>query len=140
KMVNCRATEIVEIMRENLGGQADGDAFCTFEQDDREFGGKRDRFLGATVVAQLPRGGFRVEEDVFRERREAGFNITRRGGLVTGEHVAIVTLRLNEEPPLADRHEGGTDRGVAVRVKTHRGTDDIRDFVETAVIHLPKRV
>jgi len=50
-------------------------------------GGKRDRFLGAAVVAELPGGGLGIEQDVPGEIGEAGLNVTRRGGIVAGERL-----------------------------------------------------
>ena len=139
-MVDRRAAEVVEVVREDLGREADRDAVGALEEDDRELGGEGDRLLVAAVVAELPGGGLRVEEDVLGEGGEAGLDVPGRCGIVAGEQVAVVALRLDEPGALADGHERSADGGVAVRVQLHRGADDVGDLVKAAVVHVPERV
>ena len=85
QMIDRRAAEVVEIVRENFRREADRDALGAFEQNDGKLGRQRDRLLVAAVVAELPRGGLRVEEHVLRECGETRLDVTRRGGIVAGE-------------------------------------------------------
>ena len=64
EVVDRRAAEVVEIVRQDLRREADRDAVGALEQHDGELGGQRDRLLVAAVVAELPGGGLRVEEHV----------------------------------------------------------------------------
>jgi hypothetical protein len=140
EVVDRRAAEVVEVVREDLGREADRDAVGALEEDDGELGGEGDGLLVAAVVAELPGGGLRVEEDVLGEIGQAGLDVTRGGGIVAGEGVAVVALGLDEPGALADGDERGADGGVAVRVELHRGADDVGDLVEAAVVHVPEGV
>jgi hypothetical protein len=140
EVIDRRAAEVVEIVRQDLGREADPRCVGALEQHDRELRRQRDGLLVAAVVAELPGGGLRVEEHVPWRNWSGAPRCTRRGGIVAGEKVAVVPLRLDEPPALADGHKRGADGGVAVRVELHRGTDDIGDLVEPAVSHVPEGV
>jgi len=132
--------EIVEIVRQNLGRETNGDALGAVEQHDGELGGQRDGLLVAAVVAELPGGGLRIEGDLAGEIREPGLDVTGRCGAVAGERVAEVSLRVDQHAALAHADERGADGGVAVRMVAHGGADDVGGLVEAAVVHFPKRV
>jgi hypothetical protein len=125
-------------VREDLGREADGDALGAFEEDERELGREGDGLPGAAVVAELPDGGLRVEEDFLGEGSEAGLDVAGGGGAVAGEGIAVVALWFNEPAALAEVDEGGLDRGVAVGVEAHAGADDVGDLVEAAVVHFQR--
>ena len=136
-MIDGRPAKIVEVVGQDLGGQADGDAFGAFQEHNRELGGEGDGFLGATVIAQLLGRGLRIEQHVSGERGQACLDVTGCSRFVAGEHIAIIALRLDEEGTLADGNERSTNGGIAVRVKRHCPTDDVRYLVKAAVVHFP---
>ena len=139
-MIDRRAAKIVEIVRENLGREADRDTLGTLEQHNGELRRQRDGLLRTTVVAELPVRRLRVEKHVLREIREARLDVSRRRRLVACEEIAVITLRLDEERALPNCHERGADGRVAVRVERHRATDDIGDLMKTPVVHVPQRM
>ncbi len=140
EVVDRRAAEVVEIVREYLGRETDRDALGAVEEDDGELGRERDRLLGASIVAGLPVGGLRIEENLTGKRREAGLDVTGRGRIVTGEKITEIALRLDEVATLGDADERGADGGVAVRMEAHARAYDIGDLMKTSVVLLPKRV
>ena len=85
QVIDRRAAEIVEIVRQDLRREADRDAVGAFEQHDGKLRRQRDRLLVAPVVAELPGRGLRVEEHVLREGREPRLDVTRRRRIVAGE-------------------------------------------------------
>ncbi len=140
QMIDRCAADVVEIVRQDFCGEADRDAVRAFEQDDGKFRGQCDGLLVAAVVAELPGRRLRVEEHILRERREARLDVARGRGVVAGEDVPEISLRLDEPAALGDADEGGADGGIAVGVQLHRRADDICDFVEAPVVHVPQRV
>ena len=140
KVVDRGAAEVVEIVRQDPGREAHGDALGALEQHERKLGRQCHRFPGTAIVAELPSRGFRVEEHLLGEGREARLDVTGGGGAVASEDVAVVALWFHEPAALAEVDECGADRGVAVGVEAHAGAHDVGDLVETAIVHLPKRV
>src|SRR5690606_13795313 len=85
EMIDRGAAEIVEIVRENLGGKSHGDAFGALEEHQGKLGRKRDRFLCPPIVTLLPDRGLRIKDHVPRKRCQTRLDITRRGGIVAGK-------------------------------------------------------
>ena len=56
--------QLVEVVRQDLGRQADGNAFHALHQQQGELDGQGDRLAIAAVVGQLPLGGLGVEHHV----------------------------------------------------------------------------
>ena len=77
--------QFVEIVRQDLAGEADRDAFHALREQQRELHRQGDRLLVAAVVTGQPVGGLRVEDDVERELREAGLDVSRGGRAIAGE-------------------------------------------------------
>ena len=140
QMIDRRAAEIVEIVRQNLRRQTNGDAFRALRQHEREFDRQRHRLPVAPVVAQLPGGGLGIEQHLARKRRQPRLDIPRRRRLVARERVAKIPLRLDQEGALAHADERRADRDVAVRMVAHGGADDVGHLVVPAVVHFPQRV
>ena len=103
-------------------------------QQQRELYGQRHGLLVAAVVRAHPFGGLAVEDHVKGELRQAGLDISARGGLVTREYVAPVTLAVNQQILLSELHQGILYRGVAVRVVLHGLAHDVGHLVVTAVV------
>jgi len=78
EMIDRGAAEVVEIMREDLGGKTDRDAIGPSRRATGNLAGKCDRLLVAAIVAELPGGGLRVEQDVLGKRGQAGLDVARR--------------------------------------------------------------
>ena len=53
--------ELVEIVRQDLAGETDGDTLDALREEQREFNRQRVGLFPAAVVAGQPDGGFRVE-------------------------------------------------------------------------------
>ena len=134
------AQQLDEVVREDVGRHADGDAVGAEHQQERELAREQDRLLVAAVVARDVLRGLLVEDLVAREVREAALDVARGGGLVAGVDVAEVALALDEVALVGEVHERAVDRGVAVRVVEHRAPDDGGDLDEAAVVHLGERV
>ena len=128
--------KLVEVVRENLGGHTDGDAFRALREQERETHRELGRLLVAAVVGGHPAGDLRVEDHFLGEFRQAGLDVTRGGVGVAGQDVTPVTLAVHQEALLADGDEGAEDGGVAVGVVLHRLADDVRDLGVVAVVHL----
>ena len=123
-------------MRQNAAAQADGNAFHALGEQERELHRQGHGFFVASVVAGGPLGDFRSKDDVEREFRQAGFDVSGRGGVVAGEDVAPVALRVDEQVFLAELHHGIANAGVTMRMVLHRVADDVGDLVVTAVFQL----
>ena len=134
------AQQLDEVVGEDVGRHADGDAVGAEHEEERELAGEQDRLLVAAVVARDVGGRLLVEDLVAREVREAALDVARGGGLVAGVDVAEVALALDEVALVGEVHERAVDRGVAVRVVEHRAPDDGGDLDEAAVVHFGERV
>ena len=137
---DARVDQFVEVMWQDFRCQSDRDALDSLGQQQREFDRQRYRFLIPPVVRQHPFGDFRVEHHVQREFRQPRLDVTRGGGSVAGQHVAPVSLAVDQQVFLPELHQRVTDRGVAVRVVLHRRPDDVRHFVVPAVVQFLHRV
>ena len=130
--------EFAEVVGEDRGRKTHGNAVHTLCQEQRELDRERHRFLAAAVVARNPFGGFGVEHDIDRKRREATFDVTGGCGSVAGVGVTPVTLGVNQQILLAEAHEGVADGGVTVRVVGHGSTDDGGHLLVAAVVVFEK--
>lgn len=84
--------KFAEVVGENARGKAHGDAVDTLCQEQREFDREGDRFFATAIVAWNPFCSFRVKDDIYSERGEATFDVTRGGSVVAREGVTPVTL------------------------------------------------
>ena len=125
---------LVEIVGQNLGGKAHGDAFGTLGEQQGELGGQRDGLFFAAVVAEGPLGHLGVVEHVEGEGGETRFDVTAGCRRCAGEDVAPVALRFHEEFFLAELHEGVVDGRVAVGMVLHGVAHDVGNLVEAAVV------
>ena len=132
--------QFVEVVREDLGSHAHGNAFRALRQQQREADRQFGRLLVAAVVGIHVVGDLRVEDDLLREFAEPGLDVSRRGVAVPREDVAPVPLAVDHQAFLAQLDEGAEDGLVAVRVVLHRLSDDVRHLGETAVIDPRHRV
>ena len=137
---DARVDQLVEVVRQDLAREADGDALGTLRQQQRELHRQEDRLLVAAVVARLPLGGLGVEDHVERELAQARLDVARCGGGVAGEDVAPVALAVDQQVLLAQLHERVADAGIAVRVVLHRVPDDVRHLVVAAIVELLHRM
>ena len=132
--------ELVEVVRQHLARQADGDALRPLLEQQRELDGQGLRLLVPAVIAGQPVGRLRIEKRLLGEGAQAGLDVTRRCGAVPGEDVAPVSLTIQRELPLADLHHGVPDARIPVGVVLHRVADGIGHLVETAIVHLLQAV
>ena len=128
--------KFVEIVGQDVGGHAGGDALHTLRQQQWEADGQDDGFLVAAVVRHFPLGDFRGKDDFEGELGEAGFDITGGGCGVTGEDVTPVTLRVDGDVLLPELHDGVRDGSVAMRVVFHRVAHNVGHLVVAAVLQL----
>ena len=106
KLLSVQVTDgsfayLAEVVGQNLGAETYGNAFGTLRQQQRELDGQRDWLLVATVVAQLPLRGLRIEDGVQSKLRQAGFDVSGSGGTVARQYVTPVSLRVNKQVFLA---------------------------------------
>ena len=132
---HARVEQFVEVVRQDLDGQADGDAVGALGQQQREFHRKDHGLLVGAVVGGDPFRNLLVESDFEGEFAQPGFDVAGGGGCVAGEDVAPVALGIHEVLLLAQAHQGVLDRGVAVRVVLHGITYNAGYFVVVAVLH-----
>ena len=104
-------------------------------QQQRELHGQGDRLLVPSVVGEFPFGGFGIEDNIQREFGEARFDVTGSGGAVARQDVAPVSLAVYEQVFLSQLHQRVSDGCVAVRVKLHRVSHDVRHLVVASVLH-----
>ena len=140
EVVDGGVAELVEVMGQHLAGESHSDAVGTLCQQQREFHGQGHRLLVASVVAHLPLGGLRVEDCLKGKLREARLDISGSGGTVTGEDVAPVALRVDEQILLPKLYESVADGSIAVRVELHGVSHDVGHLVVASVVHALHRV
>ena len=128
--------ELVEVVGQDFGAEAGGDAFRTLRQQQRETHGQFRGLLVAAVVGGHPGGDFLVEDHFLGKLGKAGLNVTRGGVGVSGEDVTPVSLAVYQEPLLAQRDQGAQDGGVAVRMVLHGLAHDVGHLGVAAVVHL----
>ena len=134
---DLRLQKFVEVVREDHGAGADGEAVGAHEQQGRDFRGEADRLFVAAVVGIDQRGDVVVEEHFAAEFGKTAFDVSRGGGGSSKDDVAERSLLVDEAFLVREVHEGVADGGVAVRMVFHGGADHVRDLVERAVVHLP---
>ena len=61
KSVDQGINDLVEVVRQNLGGKPDRDALRALGQQERKLYGKGNGFLVATIVGGRPRGDLRTK-------------------------------------------------------------------------------
>ena len=132
--------QFVEVVREDLGGEAHADAFRTLREQEREADRELGGLLVAPVVGVHPVGDLRVEHHLLGELAQARLDVSRRGVGVAGEDVAPVALAVDGEAFLPELDEGAEDGGVTVGVVLHGLAHDVGDLGVGAVVHPVHRV
>ena len=133
-MGDAGVDKLVEVVRQNLRRETDGDAVRPLGQQQRELDGQRHRLLVAAVVGTHPLGGLLVENHVEGELRQTRLDVTACGGLVTREDVAPVALAVYQQLFLPQLHESVLDGSVAVGMVLHGLPDDVGHLVVAAVV------
>ena len=126
--------EFTEVVGEDGSRKTDCDTVDALCQKQRELDGERDRFFATAIVARDPFRRFGVEHDIDCERREAAFDITGRSCTVAGKGVAPVTLRVDQQILLTNAHKRIANGSVAMRVVSHRSTDNRCHLLVTAIV------
>ena len=124
------------VMGQDPGGHAHGDAFGAEDERHRDLGREDHRFAGATVVGVHVLRDLRAEQHLPGERRQPAFDVTRRRGLPAREHRPEITLLVDEEVLVGQRHQRAEYGLVAVRMELHRLADDVGHLVVLAVVDL----
>ena len=132
--LNLCFQQLDEVVRQNAGGQAHGDALGAEHQEQRELGRQGHRLLVASVVARNKVGQILVEQFVARQFGQTTLNISRRRRIVACEDVAEVALAFNEIALVGQCDQRVTDGGVAMRVVLHRMAHHVGDFDEASVV------
>ena len=127
--------DLAEVMRQDFRRESDSDTFCALCQQQRIFHRQGDRFLVASVIAQLPLRGLGIKHGVEGKLRESGLDISWGCGFVACQDVTPVSLRVDEQVLLSQLDQRIPDRGVAVRVELHGVTHNVRHFIVSAVVH-----
>ena len=71
-------------MGQHLATQSNCDAFTSLCQEQGELHGQEDGLLVPSIVTQLPLGRLWIEDHIMRELAQPRFDVTRRGGAITG--------------------------------------------------------
>ena len=133
-----RIQHLDEVVGQDVGLHADGDAACTLDHDHGDLGGEDDGLLVASVVGvHVLRDLGRVEDLL---RKEPALDVTSGRGAVSGELVAEVALVVDEQVVVGKVDQRVVDRGVPVRVVLHALSDNVGHLVELAVVHLDQGV
>ena len=129
-----RLQNLVEVVRQNLRRQTNGNTLGPLGQQQGEFHRQRHRLLLAAVVREFPLGRLGIEHHVEGKLREARLDVTGSGSRVAREDITPVSLTFDEQVLLPQLHQRIADRGVAVRVELHGMAHDIGHLVETPVV------
>ena len=125
---------LVEIMREDEGGDPHGNPSSPLRQQEGEFGGQRYGLLVPPIVALRPLGILGVEHHIERELGEPRLYVPRGGSAIAREDIAPVALRIYEQILLPKLHERATDGGIAVRMVLHGVPDNVGHLVVPAIL------
>ena len=109
-------------------------------QQQGKFGGQCNGLFVASVVAELPFGGFGIEHHVKGKFGEPSLDVTRGSGTVACQNVAPVALAFHEQIFLSQLYQCVADRCIAVRVKLHGMPHDVGHLVVASVVHSFHRV
>ncbi len=126
---------LVEVMRQYLGVQSDGNTLYALCEQQGEFDRQVDRFFLTTVVRQHPLRSLGVEYRLQGELRQPSLDITGSSGTIAGQDIAPVTLAIDQQVFLSQLHQRIADRGIAVGVILHGLTDNVGHLVHLAVVH-----
>ena len=121
-------------MREDKGGDPNGDPSSPLGQQEGEFGGQRYGFLVPPVVALRPFGILGVEHHIERKLGEPRLYVPWGGSAVAREDIAPVALRIYEQVLLPKLHERAANGGIAVRMVLHGVPDNVGYFVIPAIL------
>ena len=128
--------QLVEVVRENLGCHAHGNALGSLCQQERESYRQLYRLLVPSVIGGHPAGYLRVEDDFLGELAQPRLDVSCRSIGVSGKDVSPVSLTVHGEAFLTELDEGSEYGLVTVRVVLHCLTDNVCHLGETSVIHL----
>ena len=140
QILDGRIANLIEVMRQQLAAQPNGNTLGPLRQEQRELHRQRNRFLVPSVITQLPVGSLRIENHVEGKLRQPCLNITRSSRTVARQDVSPVALTVNEQVLLPHLHQGIADRSVAMRVELHRVAHDIGHLIITSVVHALHRM
>ena len=138
--------QLDEVVRQDGGGEAHGNAVRAQHQQERYLGRQIDGLLLASVVVGHELGGLLVEHLLARKVGELALDVTRGGVRHAGVDGAEVSLAVDEiavalAPELVRQdHDRVANRGVAMRVVLHGVADDVGDLGVLAVVLLPQRM
>ena len=127
--------ELVEVVRQNLGRKARGDALGALGQQQREAHRQFRGFLVAAVVGGHPGRHLGVEDHLLGKLGKPCLDVTRGGVGVAGEDVAPVSLAIDQQALLAEGNQRAQDGLVAVRMVLHGLADDVRHLGVAPVVH-----
>ena len=127
-----------QVVRRHLGGDADADAGCAVEQQERQARRQHRGFLERAVVilAEIDRALVQFGQQQLRDRRQAHFGIAhrRRRIAVQAAEVALpVDQRVAQREILRHAHRRLVHRAVAVRVVF---TDHVADDARRLLVRL----
>ena len=127
-------------MRHNLSRKPHTDTFYTLSKKQRELHRKVHRLVVSSVIGFYPFRSFRIKNHLQSERRKPRFDVSCRRCRVSCVDVSPVSLSVYQEFFLTNLHHSIGDGSIPVRVILHRITDDICNFIVSAVFQLAHRV
>ncbi len=132
--------QLHKVVGQNAGGQADGDALGPQREKQWKPDRQRHRLTVPAVVGQLVAGKLGGKEYLFGKRCQSGLDVTRGGRRITGDRISPVALGVDEQSLLPQRHQGGVDGSVTVRMVFHAVAHQVGHLVVAAVLVLPQRI
>jgi len=139
QLADLGVEKFVEVVRHDAGGHAHRDAVAAQHQQRGNLHRQHHRLLAAPVVGVDEFGDVVVEQHLAPHRRQAAFDVTRRGGGTAGQRVAEVPLLGDEVFLVGQHHQRVADRGVAVRMKVHGVADHVGCLVGAPVVDFVER-
>ena len=127
-------------MWKNLGRETDRNTLHPLRQQQGELYRQRHRLFVSPVVGELPLRGFRIEDGLQGELREASLDVTRGSCPIADQDVTPVTLAVNQELLLSQLHQRIPNGGIAMRVKLHGMSHDVRHLVVASIVEAAHRV
>ena len=122
QQVHHRCADLVEVVRRNIGGHADGNALHPVDQQVGEASRQNRRLLefGRIVVGEVDGVLIDVGEHLHRQRTEPAFGVSVGGRRILGRAVVAVEgdQRVTQRERLCHSRQRVVDRRGAVRMET----------------------
>ena len=132
---NLRLNHLLQVVAEDVGGHADGNALRPRHQHHRQLGREDHRLLVATVVGGHVLGYGRIVQHPLCQGLETALDVTGGGSPIPGVQVAEVPLLVDEQLLVCQHHQGRADGGIAMGMVLHALPHYVGHLVVASVVH-----